>query len=59
MDIGIFRGLITATLFLLFIGIWAWSWSRKRKDDFQRAANVPLEDDSKPPPHEPKEEQSQ
>ncbi len=49
MDIGTFRGVMTALLLLLFIGIWAWSWSRKRKDDFDRLAEMPLEDDSKPP----------
>ena len=58
MDIGIFRGVLTVILLVLFLGIWGWSWSRKRKDEFQRAAELPLEDDSKPPPYDTKKEQS-
>jgi cytochrome c oxidase cbb3-type subunit IV len=48
MDIGDFRGLLTAVLLLLFIGIWAWSWSRKRSRDFAEAEQLPLEDDDHP-----------
>jgi cytochrome c oxidase cbb3-type subunit 4 len=58
MEIGTFRGLLTALLLLLFLGIWAWSWSRKRKVDFERAANLPLEDDTRPPPQNTNKEQS-
>jgi cytochrome c oxidase cbb3-type subunit 4 len=46
---GILRGLITAAILVLFIGIWAWSWSKKRQPDFEAAANLPLEDDTAPP----------
>lgn len=49
MDIGTVRGLITALLVILFLGIWAWSWSRKRRKDFDAAAQLPLDDDSHPP----------
>lgn len=40
-----FNGILTALLLLMFLGIWAWSWSSKRKPDFERMANLPLEDD--------------
>ena len=40
-----FNGLLTGLLLLMFIGIWAWSWSAKRRPDFERMANMPLEDD--------------
>ena len=49
MDIGTIRGLITVILVILFLGIWAWSWSRKRSADFDAAAQLPLDDDSRPP----------
>lgn len=48
MDMGDIRGLLTAIILLLFVGIWAWSWSRKRRDDFNDAAQLPLGDDSSP-----------
>lgn len=56
MDIGDVRGLITATLLVLFLGIWAWTWSRKRKKDFDDAAQLPLEDDQRPPQEKSKEQ---
>ena len=49
MDIGLFRGLVTAALLALFIGLWFWSWSRKRKTDFDAASRMPLEDGERPP----------
>jgi cytochrome c oxidase cbb3-type subunit 4 len=58
MDIGNIRGLITLALLLLFLGIWAWSWSRKRRADFDAAAQLPLDDDSRPPAEQKSEEQS-
>ena len=58
MDIGIVRGLLTAALFALFLGIWAWSWSRKRGADFDAASQLPLGDDSRPPAANSDEEQT-
>jgi len=49
MDIGIVRGLLTVALMILFIGVWAWSFSRRRRNDFDRAAQMPLEDGDNPP----------
>jgi cytochrome c oxidase cbb3-type subunit 4 len=48
MDMGIVRGLITALLLVLFIGLWVASWSRKRKAAFDEAARLPLADDAAP-----------
>lgn len=48
MDMGDLRGVITAALLILFIGLWAWTWSRKRKAEYDRAAQLPLEDDERP-----------
>jgi cytochrome c oxidase cbb3-type subunit 4 len=49
MDIGTVRGLLTAAIMLLFIGIFAWSFGRRRKTDFDRLSQMPLEDDAQPP----------
>jgi cytochrome c oxidase cbb3-type subunit 4 len=45
MDINTLRGLITAVLILVFLGIVAWAWSSRRKGDFDAAARLPLEED--------------
>ena len=45
MDIGTFRGLLTVVLMLLFIGLVLWAFSRRRKEDFDRAARLPLDED--------------
>ena len=43
MDAGFLRGLYTVIMFVAFIGIVWWAWSARRKDDFEEAANLPLE----------------
>jgi len=58
MDIGVVRGLLTATLLILFLGVWGWSFSRKRRVEFDAAANLPLEDDSRPPSTDPDKERT-
>jgi cytochrome c oxidase cbb3-type subunit 4 len=45
MDIDTFRGLMTGALLLLFLWLVAWAWSRSRRDDFEAAARLPLEDE--------------
>jgi cytochrome c oxidase cbb3-type subunit 4 len=45
MDIGTFRGVLTAILMALFIALVFWAYSRRRKPDFDAAARLPLEDD--------------
>jgi cytochrome c oxidase cbb3-type subunit 4 len=49
MEIGLVRGVITVTLLVLFIGLWVYSWSKKRKNEYEAASQLPLEDDSRPP----------
>ena len=58
MDMGTFRGILTAILLVLFIGICAYAWSRNRRSEFDRAARMPLEDDARPPKPENKEQSS-
>jgi cytochrome c oxidase cbb3-type subunit IV len=45
MSLGLFRGLLTAVLFVAFIGLWVWAWSKRREADFKDAAMLPLADD--------------
>ena len=50
MDLGTLRGLITAILLILFIALGVWAWSRKRKDTFEEAARMPLDEPDRPDP---------
>jgi cytochrome c oxidase cbb3-type subunit 4 len=45
MDVNLMRSVITAVLFVLFIGIVWWAWSKGRRADFEAAARLPLDDD--------------
>ena len=45
MDAGLLRGLFTLFMFGAFIGIFLWAYSSRRQQDFDAAANLPLEDD--------------
>jgi len=47
-DIGLFRGVLTAVLMGLFIGLVFWAYSKRRHDDFAAAARLPLDDDRQP-----------
>ena len=58
MDIGIFQGVITAVLLVLFIGLVARTWSKKRTQEFESAAQMPLDDDSRPPVEQQETEQT-
>jgi cbb3-type cytochrome oxidase subunit 3 len=31
---------------IAFIGVWIWAWGRKRKQKFDDAARLPLEEDA-------------
>ncbi len=44
MDIGVFRGIVTGVLLVLFLWLIAWAWSKRRKEKFDAAARLPLED---------------
>ena len=37
-------GIITGALLVLFVGAWIWAWSPKRKQAFDEAARLPLDD---------------
>lgn len=50
MDAGLWRGIFTAVMLVLFLGIWAWAWSSRRKETFDAAARQPLEHDDAPAP---------
>jgi cytochrome c oxidase cbb3-type subunit 4 len=45
MDIGIFHSIWTVMILVVFISIVAWAYSGKRKERFDEAARLPLEDD--------------
>jgi cytochrome c oxidase cbb3-type subunit IV len=45
MDVNLMRSVITAVLFVVFIGIVLWAWSKGRRADFEAAARLPLDDD--------------
>lgn len=45
MDINDLRGLSTLFLMAAFIGVCIWAYSRKRRKDFDKAANLPFEDE--------------
>ncbi len=49
MDMDLFRGLITVLLLGLFVALWIWAWSRRRHAEYEAAAQLPLEDDERPP----------
>lgn len=45
MDINDIRSIMTAVMFVVFMGIVFWAWSGRRKSDFEAAARLPLDDD--------------
>lgn len=45
MEPGTWRGLFTVFMFVAFIAIFFWAWSARRKNDFDAAADLPLEQD--------------
>ncbi len=45
---ALFHSLWTLALLAIFIGIVAWAWSKRRKERFEQAARMPLEDEGAP-----------
>lgn len=43
--LGILRGLATLFAMLAFISVCVWAWSRRRREGFDAAARLPLEED--------------
>ncbi|MFL6550493.1 MAG: cbb3-type cytochrome oxidase subunit 3 [Povalibacter sp.] len=48
MTMGLFRGLLTAVLFIAFTALWVWAWSKRREPEFREAALLPLADEQMP-----------
>jgi cytochrome c oxidase cbb3-type subunit IV len=44
MNAGWMSGVATAVLLICFLGVVVWAWSSGRKQEFERAARLPLED---------------
>jgi cytochrome c oxidase cbb3-type subunit 4 len=51
------RGAILIAMIIGFLGMWAWAWSKKRKPEFDRMAQLPLEEDAARVPARRKEEE--
>jgi cytochrome c oxidase cbb3-type subunit 4 len=45
MDINTLRVATTVVSFIVFVGIMVWAWSRSNTEDFEKAANLPFEQD--------------
>ncbi|MBP6903131.1 MAG: cbb3-type cytochrome c oxidase subunit 3 [Burkholderiaceae bacterium] len=45
MELNDLRSGVTLLSFLAFIGIVVWAWSARRREDFDRAAQLALQDD--------------
>ncbi len=45
MSIPMFHSYWTIGVIVIFLGIIFWAYSKRRHDDFEEAANLPLEDD--------------
>jgi len=45
MAMSLFHSLWTIVLLVVFVGIVLWAWSGRRKQAFDEAAHMPLEDD--------------
>ena len=45
MDINTLRSVATVVSFIVFLGIIGWAWSRRNDEDFDKAANLPFEQD--------------
>jgi cytochrome c oxidase cbb3-type subunit 4 len=45
MDTSVVRSIMTVVTFVTFLGIVAWAYSGKRKQAFDTAARMALEDD--------------
>ena len=48
MGIGVWHGLWSLLILVLFAGIVIWVWSGQRKDFYEQAGRIPLHDDSEP-----------
>lgn len=44
--LNLMRAVSTVLAMLAFLAIVAWAWSRRRREEFDRAAHLPLEEDA-------------
>lgn len=44
-DVNTLRTLATVTSFITFVGIIGWAYARKNQSEFDKAANLPFEQD--------------
>ena len=49
MDINDLRSIFTVLAFLCFVGIVWWAYSGRRKQVYEEASQIPLEDDPPAP----------
>jgi cytochrome c oxidase cbb3-type subunit 4 len=56
MSFGTLQGLLTLALLGLFVGIVWWTWSARRREDFERAARIPFDEDPFEREVEPRED---
>lgn len=45
MSISLVQTAWTVIAFVIFVGIVIWAWSSRRKEDFDKAARMALDDD--------------
>jgi len=43
---GLARGLMAGVLLAMFLGLWLWAFSAGRRERFESAARLPLEEDT-------------
>ena len=55
MNIALFHSVWTVLLLILFVGIVLWAYSSRRKQRFDAAARLPLEDEDIVPAHPSRE----
>ncbi len=48
MNITLVQTVWTVIAFVSFVGIVIWAWSGKRKDSFEEASRLALDDDDNP-----------
>ena len=46
MEMGTIRGLWTLLALIAFVGVTWWAWSGRRRERFDEAARLPLEEDT-------------
>jgi cytochrome c oxidase cbb3-type subunit 4 len=44
--LGVIRGLTTLLAMIAFVAVCVWAWSRRRRQKFDDAATLPLEEDA-------------